>query len=130
MAAPVSLLQVFRVRNRQLHSFIHGHVRVLRHSNNGPVPGGLTQTQNLYISKHLTVTCSLTVLTQRCIVCRGRYGVCVLTVLLTLYTHNRTQCWEGELLCFKIQRPRPLVPLRNVVLKLSVEMWSNDTDSG
>jgi len=55
VAASVSLLQVFRVSSRQLNSLIHRHVRVLRHSKDGPVAGGLTQTQNLDISKRLTV---------------------------------------------------------------------------
>ena len=91
-------LQVLTVRSRQLHSLIHGHIRVLRHSNNGPVAGGFMQTQNLDISKHLRFTFTFSVLTLSCVVCKGRCDDCVLTVLLTLHTHththNRTECWE------------------------------------
>jgi len=121
-----SLLQVFRLSSRQLHSLIHGHVRVLRQSNNGPVAGGLTQTQNPDISKHLSY---LYTRTQSWIVCKGRYDDCVHTVLLTLHTQEDTML-GGAFLCFKIQSPCPLVHLRNVVFKLNVQKWSNDTDSG
>lgn len=88
VAARVSLLQVFRLSSRQLYSLIHGHVRVLRHSNNGPVAGGLTQTQNLDISKHLSY---LYIRKLSWIVCKGRYGdLCAYCVIDTPYTrgHN------------------------------------------
>jgi hypothetical protein len=86
VAAPVSLLQVFRVSSRQLYSLIHGQVQVLRYNNNGPVAGGLTQTQYLDISKNLTVTCTL----LNCVVCKGRYGNCAYCVIKTPQTkrHN------------------------------------------